>query len=176
MNLVPEENLGVVVLSNRDWNSLVWMLSYDCLDAYLAAAEHHWTADKKWDHWLQLGGPNAGDRDARAELQKLKESRVTDTKPSLPLAAYAGKFKSMLYADLEVFVADERLAIKFGSYEATLDHWERDTFYGHAVIEPFLDWIVRFDITEPQTVQGLEIVNVGWKEPDERFLFTRRPE
>jgi hypothetical protein len=27
-----------------------------------------------------------------------------------------------------------------------------------------------------RTVRGLEMVNIGWKDPDERFLFTRHAE
>ncbi|MEK6262387.1 MAG: serine hydrolase [Planctomycetota bacterium] len=175
MNFVPEENLGIVVLSNRDWNSLVWMLSYDIVDADLVGQEQTWSpGGKKWDHWLPLGGPNAGDRDLKVELKKLEESRAKRTQPSLPLEAYAGTFASKLYSDLHVTAVDGRLRVKFGTYSATLDHWEKDAFYGHAVIEPFFDWLVKFDIGEDRSVTGLEIINIGWKEPDERFVFTRR--
>jgi CubicO group peptidase (beta-lactamase class C family) len=172
-NFVPEEDLAVVVLSNRDWNSLVWMLSYDVLDAYFAEPDLPWSAGKKWDHWLTLGGPNAGDRDLQAELQKLKESRAAGTQPSLPLAAYAGRYASKLYSDIHLTAADGRLSVKFGPYSATLDHWEHDTFHAHAVIEPFLDWIVKFDINADRSVRGLEIINLGWKDPDERFLWSK---
>lgn len=175
MNLVPEENLGIVVLSNRDWNSLVWMLSYDIIDSYLASPELAWSRDKKkWDYWLPLGGPNAGDRDLKAELKKLEESRAKDTQPSLPLEAYAGTYASKLYSDLEVTVVDGRLRVKFGHYAAILDHWEKDSFHGHAVIEPFFDWLVKFDIADDRSVTGLEIIHLGWKDPDERFVFKRR--
>ncbi|MBC7817766.1 MAG: serine hydrolase [Planctomycetaceae bacterium] len=174
MNLAPEENLGIVVLSNRDWNSLVWMLSYNVYDAYFVGPEQAWSAGKKWDHWLPLGGPNAGDRDLKIELKKLEELRAKDTQPSLPLEAYAGRYASKLYSDLHVTVVDGRLRVKFGTYSATLDHWEKDAFYGHAVIEPFLDWLVKFDIAEDRSVKALEFINIGWKDPDERFIFTRR--
>jgi CubicO group peptidase (beta-lactamase class C family) len=178
MHFIPEEDLAVVVLSNRDWNSLVWMISYDVLDAYLAGPELPWSAgndkkEQKWDHWLSLGGPNAGDRDLQADLQKLKESRAAGTQPSLPLEAYAGRYVSKLYSDLHLTAADGRLSVKFGPYSATLDHWEHDAFHAHAVIEPFLDWLVKFEIAEDRSVRGLEIVNLGWKDPDQRFLFTR---
>jgi hypothetical protein len=75
-----------------------------------------------------------------------------------------------------VTVVDGRLHVKFGDYAATLDHWDQDTFYGHAVIEPFLDWLVKFQADEQRSIQALEIIHVGWKDPDERFLFTRRVE
>ena len=173
MHFVPEEDLAVVVLSNRDWNSLVWMLSYDVLDAYLTEPELPWSAGKKWDHWLPLGGPNAGDACFLELLEFRLQVAVAGTQPTLPLQSYAGRYASKLYADLHLIAADGRLSVKFGEYSATLDHWEHDTFHAHAVIEPFLDWLVRFEIAPDRSVPGLEIIHLGWKDPDERFLWSK---
>ena len=174
MAFVPEENLGVVVLSNRDWNGLVWMLIYDVIDAYVVGPEQAWSKGKKWEHWLPLGGPDAMDRDRKGQRAELEKNRKAGTHPSLPLAEYAGTYRSRLYSKLAVTVVEDRLHVQFGDYAATLDHWDQDSFYGHAVIEPFLDWHVKFDIDQQRSIKGLEIIHVGWKEPDERFLFTRR--
>jgi CubicO group peptidase (beta-lactamase class C family) len=173
MAIVPEENLGVVVLSNRDWNGLVWMLIYDVIDAYTLGPEQAWSQGNKWDHFLRLGGPAAMGRDLKEQRAELEKSRKAGTEPSLPLAEYAGSYRSKLYSNLTLTVVDCRLRVKLGDYAAQLDHWDQDTFYGHAVIEPFLDWHVKFELDEKRSVRGLEFINVGWKDPDERFLFTR---
>jgi CubicO group peptidase (beta-lactamase class C family) len=173
MALVPEENLGVVVLSNRDWNGLVWMLIYDVIDAYVAGPGQAWTRGAKWDRWLKIGGPETTGRDLIEQRVLLEKSRKDGTKPSRPLADYAGTYRSQLYSNLKVTVVEGRLHVQFGDYAATLEHWEQDTFYGRAVIEPFFDWLVKFDVGPNHLIQGLEVINVGWKEPDERFLFTR---
>jgi CubicO group peptidase (beta-lactamase class C family) len=173
MAFVPEEQLGVVVLSNRDLNGLVWMLIYDIIDAYVVGPDQAWARGKKWDRWLQIGGPETADRDVKKHRAELEKNRKTGTQPSLPLAEFAGAYRSPLYSDLVVTVADGKLRVKFGDYTATLEHWEKDTFYGRAVIEPYFDWQVNFTIDQ-RKVQGLEIINVGWKDPDELFLFTRR--
>ncbi|MBI3468668.1 MAG: serine hydrolase [Planctomycetes bacterium] len=174
MAFVPEEDLGVVVLSNRDWNGLVWMLIYDVIDAYVVGPEQAWTKGEKWDFWLPLGGPDAMDREVKTQRAELEKHRKSGTRPSLPLTEYGGTYQSKLYYDLVVTVGDGRLHAQFGDYAGTLEHWEHDSFYGHAVIEPFLDWLVKFDIDEQGAVEGLEIIHVGWKEPDERFMFRRR--
>lgn len=171
---VPEEKLGIVVLSNRDWNGLTWMLIFDVIDAYVVGPEQAWARGKKWERWLKLGGPDAMNRDQIEQRTELEQNRKTGTQPTLPLTAYAGTYQSKLYSDLQVHVVDGRLGVKFGDYSATLDHWDDDTFYGHAVIEPFLDWHVKFDLDDQRTVRGLEFINIGWKGADERFLFTRR--
>ncbi|MBI3862465.1 MAG: serine hydrolase [Planctomycetia bacterium] len=175
MAFVPEENLGVVILSNRDWNGLAWMLIYDVIDVYVVGPDQAWSKDKKWERWLKLGGPEAMGRDLKDQFAQLKKDRKTETQPSRPLAEYAGAYRSALYSDLDVTAVNGRLRVKFGAYTATLEHWENDSFYGHAVIEPFLDWLVKFDLGPAGSVHGLEIINVGWKDPDERFLFIRRP-
>lgn len=174
MALVPEEKLGIVVLSNRDWNGLVWMLIYDVIDAYVVGPEQAWSKGKKWERWMQIGGPSTSDRDRKAQHAELEKSRKVGTHPALSLAEYAGRYRSSLYGDLDVTAVDGRLRVKFGDYAAVLEHWDEDSFYGRAVIEPFFDWHVKFDIDQ-RSIKGLEIVNVGWKDPDERFLFTRTP-
>jgi CubicO group peptidase (beta-lactamase class C family) len=173
MALIPEENLGVVVLSNRDWNGMVWMLIADMFDAYLVGPEQAWSKGKKWDHWFPLGGPDSMDRERKKQRAELDKNREQGTHPSLPLADYAGTYRSTLYYDVVVTVDGGRLHAKFGDFAGTLDHWDDDAFYGHAVIEPFLDWHVKFDLDENRAVRGLEIIHIGWKDPDERFLFTR---
>lgn len=176
MAFMPEEDLGVVVLSNRDWNGLAWMLIYDVFDAYLVGPDQAWRQREKWKHWLRHGGPEAMDRDRKKQRTELETNRKEGTRPSLPLPAYAGTYRSKLYSDLDVTVADGQLRIRFGNYAAKLDHWDHDSFYGHAVIEPFLDWLVKFEIDKNRAVRGLEIMHVGWKEADEQFLFERRVE
>jgi CubicO group peptidase (beta-lactamase class C family) len=173
MAIVPEENLGVVALSNRDGNGLVWMLIYDVIDAYVAGPDQAWSKAGKWERWLKIGGPEAVDRDRQQQRAELEKARKMDPL-SLPLAAYAGTYRSALYGDLQTTIANGRLRVQFGEYAASLEHWDGDSFYAQAVIEPFLDWHVCFDIDQERQVRGLEIVHVGWKQPDERFLFVRR--
>jgi CubicO group peptidase (beta-lactamase class C family) len=171
--LVPEENLGVVVLSNRDFNGLAWMLIYDVIDACVVGPEQAWSQGEKWKFWLRLGGPEAANRDLQAARAELEKNRKHAAQLSLPLMRYAGRYRSTLYSDLTVTVVDSRLRVQFGDYAAALDHWEDDAFYGRTVIEPFFDWLVKFDIEDKRSIKGLEIINVGWKDPDERFLFKR---
>ena len=173
MAFVPEENLAVVVLSNRDWNGLVWMLIFDVIDAYVVGPEQAWAKGKKWERWMEIGGPQLAGRDLKVQRAEMEKNRKEGTRPALPLGAYAGTYRSKLYSDLRLTVVDGRLHVRFGDYAAPLEHWEQDDFYGRTVIEPYFDWLVKFEIDGNRSIQGLEIINVGWKDPDERFLFTR---
>jgi CubicO group peptidase (beta-lactamase class C family) len=174
MAFLPEEKLGVVVLSNRDLNGLVWMLIYDVFDAFLVGPEQAWKQGAKWERWLKIGGPGTMGRDRDQQRAELEKSRQAGTRPSLPLASYAGVYASRLYGNLTLTLVDDRLHVQFGDYAAGLEHWEQDAFYGRAVIEPYFDWLVKFDFAQTTgMVRGLEIVHVGWKDSDERFLFQR---
>lgn len=153
------------------------MLIFDVIDAFVVGPEQAWERGEKWERWLKIGGPATWGRDLKEELAELEKSRRRSIQPSLPLAKYAGNYESTLYPKLKVTVVDEHLRVQFGDYSANLDHWEQDSFYGRAVIEPYFDWLVKFDLDEDaRDITGLEIVNIGWKEPDERFVFRRSRE
>src|SRR5262249_42010796 len=55
--MIPEEKLGVVVLSNLDLEGIAGMLMYDVFDAYLVGPDTAWDR-KKWDTtWLRNEPP-----------------------------------------------------------------------------------------------------------------------
>ena len=69
------------------------------------------------------------DKEAEAERRKAEAKRVSGTKPSLPLASYAGTYADPLYGDLVVTVEGDRLKARYGgAYAGTLEHWHFDTF------------------------------------------------
>jgi hypothetical protein len=68
---------------------------------------------------------------------------------------------------------DNLLRVKFGIHGGTLTHWHHDQFYGRAIVEPFLDWLVKFDVADSKSITSLEVISVGWKDPDERHIFRR---
>jgi hypothetical protein len=148
------------------------MLIADVLDAYLVSPDYAWTKANKWDFWLKIGGPGYFERtrdELRAELDK---TRRRDTQPSLPLEKYAGKYESDLYGLLEVRHGPRGLSVQFGDHAAELSHWQDNMFFGKAVVESFLDWLVKFEVAD-NLVKGLEVVSIGWKDPDERHFFRR---
>jgi CubicO group peptidase (beta-lactamase class C family) len=169
---VPDEDLAVVVLSNLDHNGLVWMLIADVLDAYLVGPHRAWKKEDKWDIWLKLGGPGYFERVRDEQRAELDKSRVLNTKPSQPLEKYAGKYESEIYGLLEVRQGPRGLSVQFGDHAAELSHWQDDTFFGKAVVESFLDWLVKFEVKDGSVVR-LEVVSIGWKDPDERHFFRR---
>jgi hypothetical protein len=63
-----------------------------------------------------------------AAAKAAEAKRVTGTKPSLPLARYAGAYADSLYGDATVRSAGETLRLRVGTLEGALEHWQYDTF------------------------------------------------
>jgi hypothetical protein len=64
-------------------------------------------------------------------LDGLKAMRVPDTKPSLPLTAYVGRYSDPFYGSVDVSLANGKLRAVFSKdLSADLAHWQFDTFMG----------------------------------------------
>jgi CubicO group peptidase (beta-lactamase class C family) len=88
--MMPEERLGVVVLSNLDLESLPGLLMYDVFDAYVVGPEAAWNRDKRQATWLDNEPPGHAYRPRDEAKARLEETRTPGTRPSLSLEKYAG--------------------------------------------------------------------------------------
>jgi CubicO group peptidase (beta-lactamase class C family) len=122
--LIPDIRLGVSVLTNQESGEAFNALAYSVADHYLKAPAFDWVAQL-----AIVRGRNLA-RMAEAEL-KSTQARDTTSKPSLPLAKYAGTYADAWYGDIEITEASGRLGIRFmktPSLVGTLEHWQHDTF------------------------------------------------
>jgi hypothetical protein len=123
VGLVPDERLGVVVLANLDHAELRHAIMYRVFDAYGPRG-----AVRDWSRELLAlygGLRTAGDSAERALVTR----RVAGTRPSVPLARYAGTYRDALYGDVVVTASGDGLRIRFGpGFVAPLTHWHYDTF------------------------------------------------
>jgi CubicO group peptidase (beta-lactamase class C family) len=120
--LVPEEKLGMVILSNRGNQFLPESLIYRICDSYLTESPKDWSTDFR---------KAQKEIDALRKLNEMKDMlvRAKDTKPSLPLEKYAGTYTSELYGDVKVVFDDGKLTLRYGEgYIGALEHWHYDTF------------------------------------------------
>ena len=121
--LVPEEGLGLVILTNS-MTGLSTSLSYRILDAYLGGEERDWSAQG-------LEGFRSGRRRFEARQDEAEEGRVAGTRPSLALSEYAGTYGGPMYGDATVTVEDGGLVLRLlpnPDLVADLTHLHYDTF------------------------------------------------
>jgi CubicO group peptidase (beta-lactamase class C family) len=121
--MMPEENLGVVVLTNSE-TGVNTILQNKIFDVFLDAPKRDWSAER-----LERAKQNKT-RETDADA-KLVASRATNTKTSLALKDYAGNYIDQLYGDATVTDENGKLVLRFvqsPNFVADLEHWHYDTF------------------------------------------------
>ncbi len=124
LTLVPSRNLGVVVLTNQESGAALNALTYAVLDAALAAPHTDWVEA------FANADQQSRDKADEAWAKRLDERR-TDTRPSLPLADYAGDYEDPWYGTVELRVEGHALRLRFSrtpALQGTLEHWQHDSF------------------------------------------------
>ena len=91
---VPEENLGITILTNNDNQSFFELLRYQILDAYLGVG---YTNRSKSN--LSVYKKNLNDE---ANVTQALNKRVKENKPPLSLDRYTGTFINEIYGDIEI--------------------------------------------------------------------------
>lgn len=121
--LLPEEKLGVVILTNMNGSALPHVLMYKVFDAYLEGSrQKDWSGDllKTMKGLQELG---------KAAAKKQEEARVLNTQPSLALEKYVGTYKNDLYGEVKITNEGGKLKVRFGpAFVSELEHWHYDTF------------------------------------------------
>lgn len=134
--MVPEKKLGVFAVCNLRPTVFPEAVCKGVIDQLLGLPTEDWVKIGK-DHLALL------DLATTARNKKRQADRKPDTKPSLPLASYAGSYEERAYGMLEVVLEKERLVGKWGKFTFRLDHYHFDTFTA-VPIEP-ADEVISYD-------------------------------
>jgi CubicO group peptidase (beta-lactamase class C family) len=124
--LVPEDRLGLVVLTNQEETGAFEAVKYRVFDEYLGAPVP--PVD-----WVSAFRKRAEDERRKAEeaVAKAAAARDAASRPSLPLSRYAGRYRDAWYGDVAVSGDGGRLALEMTrtpGMVADLEHWQHDTF------------------------------------------------
>lgn len=123
--MMPEEDVGLVVLTNTGSNLLTYALMHRVFDAYLGVPETDWSA-------RMLAEAESLEAQAEAMREEMLAKRVTGTSPSLALEAYTGTYKDEMYGKLTVRLEQDGLVLHLSPISsAELEHWHYDTFRAH---------------------------------------------
>jgi hypothetical protein len=169
--MMPEEKLGVVVLSNLDLEYLPSLLTFDVFDAYLVGPEKAW--DKRnWNVWLRSEPVGAAWRPRDLAKGELEKTREVGKPPSLPLERYAGQFDSQLYGRLAIQCENGQLKLTFGQFTTPLAPWQGDSFYARSPTRLTYDWLLTFAVSADGNAENVTVKHIGWDkdEKDQVFL------
>jgi CubicO group peptidase (beta-lactamase class C family) len=125
VTLVPEENLGIVVLTNTDQNGFFEALKWEILDAYLNLPYRNYGE-------VYLKRTLSEREDDEKKNKSLSDSAALHLKPSLPLTAYTGTYNNAVYGRMDVVMVNGNLIMKFSHHlnmYANLQSLGGDRFY-----------------------------------------------
>lgn len=149
VGLMPEEDVGLVVLTNRTSNYLSYALMYRVFDAFVAGEPVDWSE-------RLLAWSDSVRASSEAGIEDPEASRVAGTRPSRELQHYAGTYEHPMYGEAVVTLEEGRLRLDRGpGREATLDHWHYDTFRSDG------GSLVRFALDARARVAWLEVQGLG---------------
>ncbi|RVT98133.1 serine hydrolase [Mucilaginibacter limnophilus] len=95
VTLVPEEKLGIIILTNTDQNSLYEALRWEILDAYFKLPYRNYSDAYLKEYKTDLATQQAEDK-------KRRDTVATNPRTALSMSYYEGKFSNPLYGNLTV--------------------------------------------------------------------------
>ena len=151
--LVPEEGLAIVVLTNQESGGGRDAIAYHLLDAFLGAPPMDWIP-------AFAEAERRDEEHARSVETGHKAARTTTSKPSLPLAGYAGRYRDAWYGEAAIAAEGGRLVLRFSrspSLTGDLEHWHYDTFVARWRDRTVPDAFVTFALRPDGTVDALKM-------------------
>jgi CubicO group peptidase (beta-lactamase class C family) len=155
--LVPEESLGMVILTNAEQGGAFDSIMYHVLDSYFGLPSMDWIPNFK----------DAGDQYEKAAKQAMAESdkgRAVNSKPSLPLEKYAGIYNDAWYGPITIKQESSGLVFSMDHTPkaiADLQHWQYDTFKAHWRDRTIEDAFVTFTLNPDGSIDHFTMAAVS---------------
>ena len=162
VTLIPDENLGVVVLTNGV-KSPIMAATYYALDKFLGVKGKDWSAD-----YLERNNKNAAN-DTRIADRKAK--RILGTKPTISLQNFVGEYYSDIYGQISITDNENQLSLVFEHsplLSATLTHWHHDVWEIHW--DHPQAWF-SFGTIKINTDNNLKVLGFDFDVPNDDFFF-----
>ncbi len=118
---IPEENLGIAILTNNDNQSFFELLRYQLMDAYLGVPYVNRSKQQLANFRKNMDGQIA-------EINGWRK-RVKGNKPTLALSSYEGEYFNQLNGNISIQKINDHLLIKFHTkpdLEARLDYMDNN--------------------------------------------------
>lgn len=106
ITFLPEEQLGIIVLTNSDRNSLYEALKWQIIDAYLGLPYHNYS-----NYYLAL--EKKSELADKEQIASWRDSAGMHPSPALPLNAYCGTYKHEAYGRLSITRKGNELNVTF---------------------------------------------------------------
>ncbi len=155
--LVPEENLGVVLLTNAEENGAFDAILYHVLDYYFHLPPTDWISAFK-------AVKDKEEKNAAETMKKAEGARDANSKPSLSLEKYAGVYNDAWYGPITIRMENGSLVMSFDHTPGMigdLQHWQQDTFKAHWRVRTIEDAFVTFSLNADGTIDSAKMAAVS---------------
>ncbi|PWT79210.1 MAG: serine hydrolase [Bacteroidetes bacterium] len=125
VTMIPEEKLGIVVLTNTDENKLYQSVKWEIIDAYLKVPFRNYDSAYLSNYSLRKS-------DNDRKNKQWSDSASLQLKTPLALSAYTGNYFNEVYGNMKVVMEDGELRMKFSHHPAmyaSLRHIGNNRFY-----------------------------------------------
>ena len=124
VTMLPDHKLGVIVLTNQQEGGAIYAIENTILDHYLKPPAKDWV-----EAFVTMRNNRIAE--AKKTVSEGAAKRSAASKPSLALAAYAGRYRDAWYGDVLVSESGGQLTVRFTHnplLTGKLEHWQYDTF------------------------------------------------
>src|SRR5277367_6351892 len=155
--LVPEENLGVVILTNAESGAAFESILYHVLDSYLGVPPTDWTSafQKALDEQ---------EKNVKEVMAASDKGRAVNSKPSLPVEKYAGIYNDAWYGPVTIKQEGSGMVFTMDHTPhavADLQHWQFDTFKAHWRDRTIEDAFVTFTLNPDGSIDHFAMAAVS---------------
>lgn len=165
VSFMPQQDIGMVVLTNLGGNPLSTIISYNVFDRWIGLDQIPWSRRIKEESDKQ--------KEAASQAKdKSSTDRKSETRPSHPLEDYTGEFDHPGYGVVSIAVKDDCLEASYNSMPLSLEHYHYDIF--EMVHEPF---DMRMKVSFFTDVKGnIGSIAIPMEPAVEEAVFTRIPD
>jgi len=155
--LVPEENLGIVILTNAEEDGAFDSILYHLLGFYFSLPPTDWIAAYKSVKDSEV-------KEAAETIKKAEGARAAGSKPSLPLDKYAGGYRDAWYGPITIRFENGGLIMTFDhtpTMIGDLQPWQYDTFKAHWRDRTIEDAFVSFSLKPDGSIDSARMAAVS---------------
>lgn len=165
VSFLPDDDVGIVVLTNRNGTPLPTVLALGAYDRLLGLDPVEWSRRYEGVQERLEQAQQAG-----RELEEINRQAGTST--SHEIGEYAGTYRHPAYGDLRVERRGDSLRVSYNGFSIPLAHWHHDVFRGR--LEEPLTGEFRFQFRS--NLRGdVDDVAVPFEPTVSPITFTRQP-
>ncbi|MFA6915967.1 MAG: serine hydrolase [Parachlamydiales bacterium] len=161
--IVPEEKLGICILSNQSENPALACLLNSLLDKYLKKEPRDWNK-------IGQDAIKSMELEFDAQITQIKADRNKDLAPTFLLQNYSGEYVNLAFGTVRISKDENSLLITtYNNDKGSLEHWQGDDFSitGIPSYTPILQQVTFILSDDKKDIIGLRMPCVGFfkKEP-----------